>query len=59
MDAIAERKVEQAKKLLAENRCRIYEIAQQLGFEDTTYFSHVFRKYTGMSPKAYQDSLTH
>ena len=33
---------------------KIYEIADALGFENTTYFSHFFKKYTGISPKDYK-----
>ncbi len=42
-----------AKELLAQDNLRIYEIAEQLGFEDSFYFSKVFKKVEGMSPSEY------
>ena len=32
---------------------KVFEVAQRVGFEDTTYLSNVFKKYTGMSAKEY------
>ena len=54
MDTITGKKIEYARQLLDEGKLKIFEIAQRVGFEDTTYFSHVFKKYTGMSAKEYQ-----
>ena len=34
---------------------RIHEIAERLGFENSFYFSKVFKKYEGVSPKEYLD----
>ncbi|MDD2970608.1 MAG: response regulator [Lachnospiraceae bacterium] len=47
-------KLEQAKKYLRHSDMKIYEIADKLGFENTTYFSKFFKKYSGYSPKDYQ-----
>ena len=33
---------------------KIYEISQSVGFDDTGYFSRIFKRYTGVSPKEYQ-----
>lgn len=57
IDAIVRKKIEYAKGLIASNRMKIYEIAQAVGFDDATYFSHVFRKYTGMTAKAYGETI--
>ncbi len=35
-------------------QARVYEIADSIGWEDTAYFSRVFKKYTGYSPKEYE-----
>lgn len=58
-DYIAEVKIQQAKELIESGQYLIYEIADQLGFESAYYFSKVFKKVTGMSPKnyKYQQSL--
>ena len=39
--------------MLADNTMWIYEIAQYLGFENTFYFSRVFKKMVGMAPSEY------
>ncbi len=53
-DYIAEVKIEHAKELIDSGQYLIYEIANQLGFENAYYFSKVFKKVTGMSPKNYE-----
>ncbi|MCI8517080.1 MAG: response regulator [Hungatella sp.] len=53
-DYIAEVKIAHAKELIDSGQYLIYEIADQLGFENAYYFSKVFKKVTGMSPKNYE-----
>lgn len=55
---INEKKIEKAKDYLLNTDMKIYEIAEKLGFENTTYFSYFFKKYTGMSPKDYAADIT-
>lgn len=55
-DEINGMRVEKAKELIRGGRRRIYEIAGLTGFDDTAYFSRVFKKYTGQSPKEYEAS---
>ncbi len=52
---IAESKISVAKKLLVSNsnNVKVYEIAEQLGFESAFYFSKVFKKVEGCSPREY------
>jgi AraC-like DNA-binding protein len=45
--------VDEAKNLLLAPNTSISETAYQLGFEYPQYFSRLFKKKTGMSPKAY------
>ena len=54
MDTITGKKIEYACQLLEEGHLKIFEVAYQVGFEDTTYFSHVFKKYTGASAKEFR-----
>ncbi len=52
-------RIDKSNALLAGTRLSISEIAQMCGFEDQSYFTRVYRKQTGMSPKKYRDSLPH
>lgn len=52
--------IEEAKNLLLAPNASISETAYKLGFEYPQYFSRMFKKKTGMSPKAYiESSLLH
>lgn len=52
---ISHAKIEKSMELLRDGTCRIYEIADMLGFESAFYFSKVFKKVTGISPKDYRN----
>lgn len=43
-----------AKKMLETTNCSIQEIAHSVGYENALYFSRLFRKHTGFSPKEYR-----
>lgn len=47
---INERRVEEAKRLLLSTTKTVSEIACEVGFENISYFSTVFHKFTGVSP---------
>jgi len=49
-------RVTQAKELLSQTDHSVAYIASLVGFEDPAYFSRVFRRYVGQSPRAYRDS---
>ncbi len=57
---IAQAKISRAKNLLLEQDTKIYEVADQLGFDSAFYFSKVFKKVTGFSPREYiqQNTIT-
>ena len=50
-------KIEEAKRLLRENRLTISEISELLMFESAAYFSRIFKKFVGISPSGYRNSL--
>jgi two-component system response regulator YesN len=46
-----------AVELLKEGDLLIYEIAEQVGFQDYKYFSQVFKKYIGQPPTEFLNSM--
>jgi len=52
------RRIEQAKALLALPSRSVTEIALDLGFSETSSFSAAFRKLTSQTPTEYRRSLT-
>ena len=46
-------RMDSAKELLASGEHRVYEVAERLGFESSFYFSRVFKKVVGISPREY------
>lgn len=50
-------KVEQARRLLSFHRLSITEVAFQSNFSSSQYFSSVFRKITGYSPRRWRELL--
>ena len=49
-------RVDRAQAFLMDNELRIIEIARICGFEDQSYFTKVFRKNTGVTPKKFRES---
>lgn len=50
-------RVLQAVELLKQNRLKIYEIAENVGFQDYKYFILVFKKYIGCSPRRFREAM--
>jgi two-component system response regulator YesN len=46
-------RMERARELLQERTCNVSEVARAVGYEDTNYFSKVFRKHFGRPPSDY------
>jgi len=51
---ITEKTIAQAKFLLRNTTISIKEIAYKLGFSESNYFSHYFKKYTELTPALYR-----
>ncbi len=47
-------RVEKAKSLLREGNMRLADIAMEIGYNEPNYFSHVFKKSEGITPKEYR-----
>ena len=56
MDFFISLKMKRACQLLRASDSYIYEVAQKLGYADQYYFSRIFKKVVGMSPKEYRES---
>jgi YesN/AraC family two-component response regulator len=50
-------RVEKAKLLLQDSDFSLYDIAKICGFEDQSWFSKIFKAYTGTSPGKYRAAL--
>ncbi len=57
IDYTTEVKIEYAKKLLRKSNLKIYQVSDTMGYENAYYFSRVFRKVTGMTPREFMDKL--
>jgi AraC family transcriptional regulator len=53
---VIHRRMERAKRLLCKQRLSIVEVAQEVGFQNQSHFSNVFRKYTGATPRSYREA---
>lgn len=49
-------RIEKSKLLLPDDSLTIVQIANMCGFEDQSYFTKIFKSYTGITPKKYRES---
>lgn len=55
---ITDKRIEQARELLADAKLSIEEVAEAVGYKDYFYFIKVFKKCTGSSPSKYRKTIT-
>lgn len=55
-DYLTNVRIEKAKELLCCTSKMIYEVAFEAGFRDYRYFSQIFKKHTGLTPRQFQSS---
>ena len=53
-DLIHARVVLEARRLLTHSALSVAQVADELGFDDPSYFGRYFRKYAGLSPEAFR-----
>jgi len=56
-DFLTKIRMEKALKILMTSDCKVYEIAEKVGFNDSRHFSDMFRKYYGSNPADYKNKL--
>lgn len=57
-DYLTKIRIEKAKELLENPHLKIYEIAYNVGYQNEKYFSKVFKKFVGVTPNEYRNSVT-
>ncbi len=58
-DYIAQVKIQHAMELIDTHQYLMYEISDKLGFDNPYYFSKVFKKVTGISPREHENRVTY
>lgn len=53
IERITRLRMDKAKVLLVSGEAKVYEVAENVGYTDRRYFSDIFKKYTGFTPKEY------
>jgi two-component system response regulator YesN len=53
VDYVTRVKISEAERLLVSGRYRVGEIAEMVGYEDAGYFSKIFHRITGFTPREY------
>lgn len=51
------RRIEEAKRLLANPRVSVTDICFTVGFQDLSYFTRIFQRYVGLPPSRYRLTL--
>lgn len=57
IDILNKYRIENAKKLLKDPSNKIFEVGISVGIGDPAYFTHVFTKYAGVSPKEFREKF--
>ena len=51
---LTDRRLEACKELLVSSNLSVAQVATSVGFSSQSYFSQIFRKKTGMTPRQYR-----
>lgn len=54
-DTLLRYRMEEAEWLLRTGDCKVYEIAEQVGFQDAKSFAKAFKRWSGFTPKEYAE----
>jgi two-component system response regulator YesN len=50
-------KMDKARELLADSRNKLYEVSRAIGYADSSYFTKLFKKNTGLTPSEYRETI--
>ena len=56
-DMINRMRIEKAKEYIRQGNRKLYEIGYEIGLDDTAYFSKLFKKYEGCSPREFESRM--
>jgi two-component system, response regulator YesN len=59
LDYVTTVRLEKAKELLEKTDLKIYDISLLVGYQDTKYFSRLFKQWIGQTPSQFRDQLHH
>lgn len=54
MEYVTNKRIEKAKNLLKKTNCTVSEIAEQVSYQDSNYFSVAFKRNVGITPREYR-----
>ncbi|MED4225499.1 response regulator [Neobacillus cucumis] len=58
IDYLTDIRIQKAKELMEETNLSLKEICYEVGYKDPNYFSRVFKKVTGITPKDYRQRFS-
>lgn len=56
-DYLINLKIQKAIELIREDKYKIYEISEMVGYKNSKYFTYQFKQVTGLSPKEYTANI--
>jgi len=57
IEHLTEIRIDKAKDMLRTTHYKNYEVAEKVGYQDSRYFSQIFKKKVGVSPSEYRESI--
>lgn len=54
LEYVTQCRIEKAKYILLNTEVKVYQLAPLVGYQDSRYFTQVFKKLTGMTPSEYR-----
>ena len=54
---ITQERLNKAKEFLAQTNIHLYDVCYKVGYLSPSYFSRLFKKYTGQTPGEYRENI--